>query len=433
LDSEVGHSLTWLESLGAPVILAPKALPGQIVRRFVPNNDGNKVPDRQLRLTAKTSRPTIMQGPAAIHYIWLGAGAAPEAMQAIQAARYLSCLGWGIDVAFAHGRALRDEEITGLEGVRWTPNPGAMREDGLLRVPIKGSICDLRGAHKSAVQRIEPELLRTLAKPRVFDLVLYSSAERPVGRPYIIFALRDPDGRFYAHQHHKLIHIAGMARNACIAAMSQYPPECVARPDEWVDSFVAGHRRAGGSHHQQLSYIPLPSIGHEHSDALIRRVMISAPYGSEKELRHIASQLEGRQLQREDGDEGPTLDRLRSDGVARRYTSLARTWASVTPVILPGHDDHKPEKTARLIERAMVQSGIEHECQYTWASVPNFPNCLGAHKYNRNRQRTGYFRPDHLENLTAVHLRLTFEHPVAGPVAVGAGRHCGFGVLATED
>src|ERR1700691_3310157 len=70
LDSEVGESLVWLESLPPPLIVAPRSCPGQRVTRFVPNNDGDKVLDRQGRLTAKVSRPTIFLDPPAIHYIW---------------------------------------------------------------------------------------------------------------------------------------------------------------------------------------------------------------------------------------------------------------------------------------------------------------------------------------------------------------------------
>jgi hypothetical protein len=34
--------------------------------------------------------------------------------------------------------------------------------------------------------------------------------------------------------------------------------------------------------------------------------------------------------------------------------------------------------------------------------------------------------------LTAVHIRIIFEHSVAGPLSIGAGRHCGLGVLAGQ-
>jgi CRISPR-associated protein Csb2 len=66
-----------------------------------------------------------------------------------------------------------------------------------------------------------------------------------------------------------------------------------------------------------------------------------------------------------------------------------------------------------------------------WQSIPFLKNCLSAHKYDRDGRHTGYHRPAHLKDLTAVHVRLTFEHPVPGPLTIGAGRHCGFGLFAS--
>jgi len=431
LDSEIGKSLVWLESLDAPLILAPRACSGQIVQRFVPNNDADKEPHRQLRLTGKTSRPTILLGVPEIHYVWPNAGGATEAEWATQAARYVTCLGWGIDMAYGDGRILEEKEVGQLRGIRWLPRPNTLRDDGLLRVPTGGSTMDLRRAHQSALNRIEHgKPLRTVEKPQVFDRVFYESAERPIGRPYAVFALRTPLDEFFPYSHAKLIHIAGMTRSASISAMKAFPPGDITDAADWVKSFVAGHRSEVENDHRQLSYVPLPSIGHGHADAMIRRVMIVAPFGCGSELSHLADQLDGEHLHPESGGEGPVLDRLRSDGVTRQYVGSSKVWASVTPVILPGHNDHKPEKTAKLIERALLQSGIDQGCQYTWGALPNFNNCLTAFKYDRSGRRTGYFRPDHLNGLTAVHIRITFEHPVTGPLVVGAGRHCGLGVLA---
>lgn len=431
LDSDIGTSLTWLETRDPPLILAPSASSGQIIQRFVPNNDGDVKPDRQTRLTGKTSRPTLVRGEPAVHYLWRIDGVPPEASGAIQAARLITCLGWGIDMAYGDGRILEDDEVRQLSGVRWYPQPGTMREDGLLRVPKGGSMTDLRSAHQSALNRIEHgKPLRAVEKPRVFDRVFYASTDRPIGQPHAVFALRDERDDSYCYPHAKLIHIAGMVRCAAIEAMGAFPPHGLENAAGWVESFVAGHRSEGRHDHRQFSYVPIPSIGHQHSDAMIRRVMITAPLGCEAELRHLAAQLDGEQLRPEDASAGPILDSIRSDGVTRQYLGPSKVWASVTPIILPGHDDHKPEKTIKLIERALAQSGIEQRCQFTWGALPYFNNCLTAHKYDRNGRRTGYFRPDHLNGLTAVHIRITFEHAVAGPLMIGAGRHCGLGVLA---
>lgn len=429
LDSEVGKSLEWLQSK-SPLIVAPRSRPGRVITRFVPNNDGDKVPERQNRLAAKTLRPTLILDQAEVHYIWRVDEDCPH-QQLIEASRCLSCLGWGIDMAYADGELLDEERIEKLRGVRWFPRPDTFRDYGMLRLPREGSLADLLRAHASALGRIEHgKPLRTVGKPEVFDRVFYASAERPLGRPFVAFALRTSGDNSYSYPHVKLIHIAGMARNAAIKAMKDYPPDEVGDPDTWVGSFVAGHQSDGAETHEQFSYIPLPSIGHQHADAMIRRMMITAPFGFEAQIGHLANQFDGVQLQPEDGSEGPILWRLHPDGVTRQYLEASRVWASVTPVILPGHDDHKPAKTISLIERALRQGGIDQTCQFTWSALPNFGHCLTAHKYDRQNRPTGYFRPGYLKSLTGVHIRVTFDHPVAGPLSVGAGRHCGLGVLA---
>jgi CRISPR-associated protein Csb2 len=128
----------------------------------------------------------------------------------------------------------------------------------------------------------------------------------------------------------------------------------------------------------------------------------------------------------------PLLVPVRRDNVARSYTQPANAWASVTPVILPGHDDRKPAKTRRLIEKALAQSGIEQPCEFEWSAFSRFPKSLSAHKYDRDGKPTGYIRPDHLQTQTVVHLTLRFNEGVnvPGPLAIGAGRHCGLGILA---
>jgi CRISPR-associated protein Csb2 len=429
LDTEPGRSLEWLQSK-PPIIIAPRSRPGQVVTRFVPNNDGDKEPDRQKRLTGKTSRPTIMLDRPEVHYIWALDRDCPQA-GLMEASQSLSCLGWGIDMAYADSRLLDDLRIREIKGVRWFPKPGTVRDDGMLRVPKEESMADLRLAHKTFLERIEHgKPLRAVHKPQVFDRVFYASIERPIGRPYAVFDLRRADDERCCWPHARAVCVAGMIRHAAIKAM-EYPPDGVGDVGAWVESFVAGHRPNGTENQERFSYVPLPSIGHEHADAMVRRVMITAPFGCEAQLSHLADQLDGVRLQPEGGGEGPFLERRGVDGVARRYLDASLGWASVTPVILPGHNDHKAAKTIGLIERALRQSGIDEPCEVTWSALPNFPHCLTAHKYDRSGRLVGYVRPKHLEGLTAVHVRLTFECAVAGPLSVGAGRHCGLGVLAT--
>lgn len=444
LEAEPGSALEWLQRLNPPMIIAPRSRPGQVVTHFVPNNDGDKKLDRQDRLTGKTFRPTLMLDQPDIHYLWeIPSDQVSRAEAACRAARYLTCLGWGIDMAYADGQLINGDQISHLPGVRWYPRKNVLRDDGLLRVPAFdgekhiGSLDDLKRAHKSALNRIEHgKPLNTVEKPKIFDRVFYESKEKLLGRPYEVFELRRDDGGRFDYPQDRLIHIAGMVRHLAITAMKQAPPEGV--DAEWVDRYVAGHNCDNAADHSQFSYLPLLSSGHQHADHKIRRVMIAAQPGDDRLLQHLARRLNGQQLKpttQTKLDLPPTLRRVQQDKVARVYTQLANVWASVTPVILPGHDDHKRDKTRKLIEKALAQSGIDQRCEFEWSTFSQFPKSLSAHKYDRNKRPTGYIRPDHLLTQTAVHLKLHFHDglKVPGPLMIGAGRHCGLGVLARVD
>ncbi|MBI2481204.1 MAG: hypothetical protein HYV60_21960 [Planctomycetia bacterium] len=117
----------------------------------------------------------------------------------------------------------------------------------------------------------------------------------------------------------------------------------------------------------------------EHTDPAVRRAMIVAPLGDEDWLEHLARHLDGQLLKPLPNTHLPPGTRLkhiadnRKDGVRDAYLQSSRVWASVTPVILPGHDDHKPAKTHKLIEKALAQSGIEQPCEFEWSA---FSHCV---------------------------------------------------------
>jgi CRISPR-associated protein Csb2 len=235
-----------------------------------------------------------------------------------------------------------------------------------------------------------------------------------------------------------------MVRHLAKETMQQSPPSDA--PKDWLERYVVGHRNEKSTgEHRQFSYLPLMSLGHRHVDQAVRRVMIAAPVGDEAWLAHLAQRLEGKVLRPENenafGELGsPTLVRVDRDQVARHYTAAANRWASVTPVILPGHDDKKPSKTRKLIEAALRQSGIDQPCTYEWSALSRFRKSLSAHKYQIERE-TGRKRwqfenvKDYLRGKTWLHLTLNFadQRTIPGPIAVGAGRHCGFGLMANLD
>lgn len=465
----IGQALGWLQKHTRehpPIIIAPKAKPGQAITRFVPNNDGDKKFDRQERLTAKYTQPTLFllepdQKPE-VHYAWpLNGVKGCPVMEIEKAARSLTTLGWGIDMAFGYARLAAEAELETLQGVRWYPKHRDYPFDCTLRIPTyddalgECTLCDLRHCHSTFINRIAPgKPLRTVDKPSVFDRVLYTSTERPVPRPHVIFKLLDENDETARYPHAKLVHIAAMVRHLAINSLKGKAPPGVADKDDWLNRFVRGKADDHLESLPRISYVPLPSIGHAHADAMIRNIMLVAPLGYEDQLEFVASRIDGGRLSPHiDPDEcepdaaisNPPASIQRYRPARGRFIDTcylcprgSRTWHSITPVILDGHNDKKDAKTIKLIQLALQRAGIETPCTFTWQSLPFIRHALSAHKYVRDesapggKRPIGYRLPKHLKDRTLVHLRLEFEHPVPGPIMIGAGRHCGFGILAND-
>ena len=443
--------LRWLERQPAPLIVAPRARRGSSFRLYVPDNVADKVAAAWSRgsedsiakyLTEKDVRPMWLPDRERVHYLWDASGTDGLDIAEIgnhlqSAARSITHLGWGIDMVAADAQLMSADDAATLTGERWLPTDavGAVQ----LRVPTNGSLADLRRRHQRFLSRIQRdergnEFFSPVPPLSAFQIVSYRRDANSVPPPYALFRLQAfGDERSFSYPQAKLIHIAGMVRHLAIETLRRSPPP--GTDARWLETYVAGHAQGEGSEHRQFSYLPLPSIGHAHTNPSIRRVLISAPLGDDEWLQHLARRLNGQVLQPTAQTKlrsPPVLDRIRTDSVARCYLQAATKWHSVTPVILPGHDDHKPAKTRKLIEKALRQSGIEQPCEFEWSAFSQFPKSFTAHKYGRDGRPVGYLRPDHLRSNTAVHLTLRFndEVQVPGPLVIGAGRHCGFGVFA---
>ena len=449
--------LAWLQRQDAPTIVAPRHHVSVPFRIAVPNNDMDvpgsywakrqepSKPHRPVDLktmkTVGSSRMCLADIPQGshIHYLFpLGNGDCPDLETLTVAARSITHLGWGVDMVAADVSVLSERESVALPGEYWRPVSDS--SPVVLRTPIDGTLDALIATHQAFLSRISvdskgDESYSPVPSLSVFRMVGYRRHGDPAQRPSEVFELQR-DGTLFSYPQDRLIHIAGMVRHLAIEAMGRSRPGDVDK--DWVKTYVAGHARAGGTEHRQLSYLPMPSIGHAQTDQSVRRVMIAAPLGDDQVLRDLAMLLGGQPLKPTPEtklDHPPTLVRVQGDKVARLYTQPANAWASVTPLILPVHDDHKPDKARKLIEKALAQAGIDQQCEFESSSLSHFPKSLSAHKYGRDKRPTGYIRPNHLLTQSAVHLKLRFKGglEVPGPLVIGAGRHCGFGLMAGVD
>lgn len=446
--SRLVGALRWLEAQDPPLIITPRAREGAPYRLSVPNNAMDRVgkawskgnyfgsndANPATHRTMKAVRPVNMVDGDTVHYLWRIRDESSASLNILtSAANGLVALGWGIDLVVGSGGRASSPDVNGLSGERWSPTSSTAPV--ALRTPRQGTLDDLERRHRAFIERLGPDGFAPVPPLTRFDMTGYRRPTDPLTRPCVVFELRHDDGSFCAYSQRKLVHIAGMTRHVARRAMLHSPPSGV--DAQWVDRYVLGHQPDSHAPHRRFSYLPLPSIGHPHADQAVRRVMIAAPPGDGAWLEHLARRLAGERLVPEGentfGEKGPpTLVRVYKDAVARQYTETANRWASVTPVILPGHDDRKPAKTRRLIEAALAQSGVELPCSFEWLPISRFRKSFSAHKYDQDKRPIGYIRPDHLQTQTATHLTITFDNAVEapGPVAIGAGRHCGLGLLA---
>lgn len=417
----------WLEQCEPPLIIAPEAEPSLGYTFFVPNNDSDVVAERQERLTSKLARPHRIVGDRGetVHYAWPiadenGRGAASLLCDQ---ARHLLALGWGIDQVVGQGRILTKAEVAALPGRQWRPWRHPRPGQAVWRVPMPGSLDDLEQSYNSFLRRIEGLRYNPPRKPSRFNTVLYLTSTTLPPRFYAAFEL--PEDVSFPQE--KANAVAAMLRSlACRLAKAdshRFPGD--------AETYVAGHvREKNGDTPPRFSYLPLPTIGHAHADGRIRRLLIAEPYGSDGSHAEWARRrLVNQPLRDHDGHEpGILFDLWRpsSKRVVGHYVDEGKEWCSVTPVILPGFDDGKQAKAETLVLQAIEQAGIPLGAvsELMLRKAPFWPGSLHPRQYQR---------PDYLKHHPAWHVGLRFQKAIAGPLALGAGRHCGLGVFAHRE
>ncbi len=425
-------ALEWLSALPAPEIMFRTAICGQAYRIFVPNNSLDR--GRRSTKTDKTVAPALLapngdsDRPDLI-YRWNAPGdEAGQHLPAIdQLASRLLALGWGVDIATA--TATLDETPTRSGYEVLTPTQRGGRP---MRTLGPGLLAHLRERHEAARMRITRSGVNPYTRPSEFPVTRYRKTSESAPRPWCAFGLQCLDGEPFSADWRRARDVAAWLRHMAGVAMGEeYGPEDQA----WIDSFVMGHT----SEQElgiRLSYLPLPSIGHPHSDGAIRRALIVEPpsaAGRDREaLDLLRIKSPGRVLTRP-GDQQPQAVLVagsRGDRMVKRYTAVAHRWRTVTPVVLHGHNAGRKGLSVRKTERLLFQAldaaayPVETVTSLSFQTAPYWAGCGAA---------AAIKTPRHLDRWPRLHVAIEFENPVEGPMAIGLGRHYGIGLFAAFD
>ncbi len=482
-------ALEWLERLAPPEILAPAGWGTGLrpYRLYVPNNAGDLVTKRwgagysdasiAEHRTEKDVRATHIAGSpltcgSTIRFLWrlpegISAGDGEFVATLAAAARSVTHLGWGIDMAAGHAALVDKPELATLVNrerlEHWTPGLGGTP----LRVPALASDAgpvtfrSLVRRHEVFLERMTGCVPRDVPPLTAYSVLGYRRPTDVLPRPFAAFELRTLDDRRFRPFNAPL-------KTRDVAAMLRNAVERVTTSAGWSADLraarVHGHAPGGSGQARgeeadaRFAYLVLPSVEQRGNKGTyvggIRRVMVVAHPSLTNELREIEQRLSGCELI--DPGNGTTEARAITilkpipswDDCLDDYCKTSRAWSTVTPVVLPGHDDpgdlrrrlgasrdadqqkrlllRLERRVDALLRKAALQAGFPAEL----VNVAEL-ECREV-GFRRGVEHARRYLPPRELTMPRYHVRMQWPSPIRGPIALGAGRYRGFGLFVSE-
>jgi CRISPR-associated protein Csb2 len=294
----------------------------------------------------------------------------------IEAVSQVSALGRAMDLVVT---SASDTQPTGMFDVYLSDNQNLRGEYMNLDSPVQGFIDSVFKRYKYK------------SKLKVTNRVYVKNPQRSL--PRALFSI-DPVPMSLTS------YVAGWIRHA--AMTSRMTPKTVAQA-------ISGH---GQEMQNRLTIVPLPTTNY--NDNRIRRVVITGE--NENLVRQAAASLAGLNLRSNEGEDKGYLLPAEYDAVFSGYLGSSRKWASVTPVIMSGYDDHNKTKRQRLLTKMFRHAGLPKP-----VSVTKLPY-RGKFEVNT---RHGHDR------FPRMMCAVEFADEVYGVVGIGTGRNYGLGIFAS--
>ena len=348
-------------------------------------------------------------------------------------------------------RVTRLGHSSSLVSCRITPTPPnptqVVTTDGVgsrLRTVRPGQLAELERMH-ARHQGVRPRSLP-------FTAVRYRDATPPssdtVREPntsgdWIVFEFAHGSRSFPTT---RTVELATAMRDAILAYAEDPIPEA-----------VSGHRPDGApTLSPHVAIVPIPFVGSRHADGRVLGIAVSIPNGVDRLSRTAVYRAIGTwestmHEEARDRSEYPLKLTLGIQGAVhlrrvvgdsdlvslrpRVWNKSSYRWTSVTPIALPQHPGSLAKGTARTRAKAWGRAETAVRLACTHVDLPEpAAVALSLDPWVAGARKTAHFPPFRQRGRERqpvrrqlVHVSLTFDHLVRGPLMIGAGRFFRFG------
>ncbi|PKD41021.1 type I-U CRISPR-associated protein Cas5/Cas6 [Methylomonas sp. Kb3] len=428
-DAEAA-ALRWLEQLPPPVVLSPTYQQSALTTYYVPRNgadaqQGNLAAAAKKR-DAKLAKPWLFESQQPLHYVWFFPEPAEEAQTLAELSERLYQLGRGVDMAFAWAEQLTADQakqiIVQHAGPVFRPTPQGVSDT--LDCPIPGQSFD------SLLTRYQGQLKRLrngeFHKP---PLPIFQPTGYNCPSSLLLFDIQNEKGALTAQA---LTDAGRLTQRLIELAKNRLKPHF----PEYSERHLAGIGANDADKALRIRVIPLPSIGHEHTQPDIRRVLVEVPADCPLQLADVEWAFAGLPLE-VDLETGEILtslvksiDRKMLDYYGIGKQKAAHVWRTVTPVVLPLEQSLTAQSGA---ERVLKQSQLHHAARqalrHCGITAPAQILRIQREPFDSTGTLAEDFAFQRFDRSRLYHLELVFPEQVAGPLVIGNGRYVGLGLL----
>lgn len=432
LPDEDRAALEWLERLSPPEIVAPPVTSGHRYINYVPNNDADAGKDpTQAPKAAKTILPHLFETNVPVYYLWTPVEDCLELRQLCQLAERLHHLGRGVDAAWCEAQLLPEDATRATvagQGVHHRPsgNSGTMQA-----VPVHGSLRSLE--RRFALNRRK---FRKLGGKGAFSqppkpLLREISYDAPPDR--VLYEILDGRQRFVQVSPRNALTLTSTLLNGARARLARE----FADRTETFDRLIIGRGADADDKLLRIRLIPLPSIGSEHVDRNIRRVLLEIPQDCPIRRDTVLWAFDGLAWHDADGVVLGSLvctdDEQMLSNYKRERKSLV--WQTEIPAALGtgrrwlGKGDTKPG-TERLTEEGKAISAVHQALRHAGIDVQPTGIEVQREPFSARGTLCNDVESGRFDKHVLWHVRLRFERPLSGPLVIGNGRYTGLGVMS---